>query len=293
MSDTKPFLGPTFPSTVIEPDSKSQPSQPTHLPLLTSVVNQDIYLLGGQYAILAQFAHPSLAKGSFLHSSFATRIPQRLRNTARFLNVAVCGTPDEKKAIFGVIHKYHARVKGDDYTADDPELHKWTAATLLVSIVKVKETFFGPMSQDEMQALLEECEVFGTSLRMESRMWPKTIEEFWRYWDYNIATLEVTDMARSLAQDLLYPKNLPMHMAASLPVARLVTMNWLPDRLAREYHLAPGLGSQAAYVAFVSWVKAVYPFLPEGVRSRRHREYMRDLKAAVEKIKETGHWGTK
>ncbi|KAL3447142.1 hypothetical protein BJX65DRAFT_318253 [Aspergillus insuetus] len=274
--------------------SEKQPLQPSPAPppptALRSVVENDIYLLGGQVAILCQFAHPALAKGSYNHSSFANRIPQRLRNTARFLNVAVCGTEEEKRAIFGVIHKYHARVSGDDYSADDPELHKWTAATLFVSIVLVKETFFGRMEKAEMENLLRESAIFGTSLRMSADMWPQTLEEFWAYWDYNIATLEVTDMARSLAKDLLYPRNLPMSMAWSLPLARVVTVNWLPERLRREYNLHPTLASQAAYLGIVAWTRTVYPFLPEGIRGRRHAMYMEDLKKAVQKIKDTGHW---
>ncbi|BCS17275.1 oxygenase MpaB family protein [Aspergillus puulaauensis] len=257
---------------------------------LHSIIENDIYLLGGQVAILCQFAHPALAKGSFKHSSFAERIPQRLRNTARFLNVAVCGTEEEKRAIFGVIHRYHSRVKGDDYSADDPELHKWTAATLFFSIVLVRETFFGKMEKAEMENMLRESAVFGTSLRMPPEMWFDSVEEFWEYWDYNIATLQVTDMARSLARDLMYPKNLPREMAWTLPVARVLTVNWLPGRLAREYNLQPTLVNQAVYVAFVAWVRAVYPMLPMAWRGRRHLEYMEDLKKAVQRVNETGHW---
>lgn len=257
---------------------------------LNSIVENDIYLLGGQVAILCQFAHPALAKGSFKHSSFADRIPQRLRNTARFLNVAVCGNEEEKRAIFGVIHRYHSRVKGDDYSADDPELHKWTAATLFISIVLVRETFFGKMEKAEMENMLRESAVFGTSLRMPPEMWFDSLEEFWEYWDYNIATLQVTDMARSLAKDLMYPRNLPREMALTLPVARVLTVNWLPERLAREYNLQPTLLNQATYVAFVAWVRAVYPMLPMAWRGRRHVEYMEDLKKAVQRIHETGHW---
>ncbi|KAL4916154.1 hypothetical protein BDW62DRAFT_218889 [Aspergillus aurantiobrunneus] len=257
---------------------------------LRNVVENDIYLLGGQVAILCQFAHPALAKGSYKHSSFADRIPQRLRNTARFLNVAVCGNEEEKRAIFSVIHKYHSRVKGEDYTADDPELHKWTAATLFVSIILVHEAFFGKMEKGEMENFLRESAVFGTSLRMPPEMWPASLEEFWEYWDYNIATLEVTDMARRLAKNLLYPTNLPMGMAWTLPLARTVTVNWLPERLAREYNLQPTLTSQAAYVAFVAWTRAIYPVLPMSLKGRRHQEYMEDLKQAVERIHQTGHW---
>ncbi|KAL4926370.1 oxygenase MpaB family protein [Aspergillus undulatus] len=276
-------------------DKEKEKEPPTYTPLtspltLRTVVENDIYLLGGQVAILCQFAHPALAKGSYRHSSFADRIPQRLRNTARFLNVAVCGNDQEKRAIFGVIHKYHARVRGDDYSADDPELHKWTAATLFVSIVLVREAFFGRMEKGEMQGLLRECAIFGTSLRMPPDMWPRDLDEFWKYWDCNIATLEVTDMARSLARDLLYPRNLPVDMAWTMPVARLVTVNWLPERLAREYNLQPTLASKAAYVGFAAWVRTIYPFVPVSLKGRRHAEYMVDLKKAVERINETGHW---
>lgn len=257
---------------------------------LRNVVENDIYLLGGQVAILCQFAHPALAKGSFKHSSFATRIPQRLRNTARFLNAAVCGTPEEKAAIFSVIHKYHARVKGEDYDANDPELHKWTAATLFFSIILVREAFFGKMSEPEMEALLKESAIFGTSLRMPPEMWPATLAEFWEYWNHNIETLEITDMARKLSRDLLYPINLPLSVAASMPLARIITVNWLPERLAQEYDLHPTPASRVAYQAFVASTRLMYPWLPQSIKQRQHDFYMEDLKKAVQRIKQTGHW---
>lgn len=259
--------------------------------LLHSVVENDIYLLGGQVAILCQFAHPSLAKGSYKHSDFAARIHIRLRNTARFLNAAVCGTPQEKNAIFGVIHRYHSRVKGDGYDADDPELHKWTAATLFVGVVLVHETFFGKLSTEKMDGLLKEAAVFGTSLRMPPEMWPATLDEFWQYWDYNIATLEVTDMARKMSRDLLYPRNLPFSMAMAIPFARLLTLNWLPERLAREYDLRASVVEQFACQGLVLWMRVVYPFVPNYVKQYQHRAYMEDLRKAVEKIEVTGHWG--
>lgn len=258
--------------------------------LIRSLIKDDIYLLGGQVAILCQFAHPALAKGSFKHSSFATRIPQRLRNTARFLNAAVSGTPAEKAAIFSVIHKYHARVKGDDYDANDPELHKWTAATLFFSILIVHEAFFGDLTLDQKETMLRESAVFGTSLRMPPDMWPQSLDEFWAYWDHNIQTLPVTDMARKLCRDLLYPLNLPLAMSASMPLARVVTMNWLPERLAVEYDLRPTLATQVAYQGFVSWTRLMYPFIPQYLRQRQHDMYVEDMKKAVEKIGQTGHW---
>jgi uncharacterized protein (DUF2236 family) len=290
----------TIAATMTSPHEK-KPNPPDYMYppiaepiLLRSIISQDIYLLGALFTILCQFAHPALAKGSYKHSQFAYRFQQRLQKTGCFLNVAVHGTDEEKRAIFGVVHKYHSRVKGDDYSADDPELHKWTAATLFVAIIRVRETFFGKMSRDEMESLFRECAIFGTSLRMPPEMWPKTLDEFWAYWDYNIATLTITDEARSLVHGMLYPPMaLPMSMAWAVPIVRTVTINWLPERLAREYNVQPGLASQAAYVGIVSWVKAVYPMVPAGLKGQLSRGNLEDVRKAVARIKETGHWGSK
>ncbi|EFY86241.1 hypothetical protein MAC_07695 [Metarhizium acridum CQMa 102] len=258
--------------------------------LLRELLVDDIYLLGGQFAILCQFAHPGLAKGSYLHSSFASRIPQRLQNTARFLNAAVYGTPDEKRAVFSVIHGYHTHVKGDGYDANDPELHKWTAATLFVALVVVQDAFFGGFTDRQMELLYRESAVYGTSLRMPPDMWPATLDDFWAYWNRNIETLDVTDMARKLCRDLLYPTKLPLRMRALLPLARVMTVNLLPERLAREYGLVPTTLSWLQYQAVVRTTRLAWPLLPQRVTGAMHAEFMEDLKKAVDRIERTGHW---
>ncbi|KAF9893529.1 hypothetical protein FE257_010841 [Aspergillus nanangensis] len=278
----------TRPPTFLDTPIFDTIAEPT---TLRTFVENDIYLLGGQYAILCQFAQPALAKGSFKHSDFASRIYQRLRNTSRFINAAVFGTHEEKAAIFSVIHKYHARVKGADYDANDPELHRWTAATLFVAIVVVHEAFFGKMSHGEIEALYRESAVFGTSLRMPPEMWPESLDAFWRYWNYNLETLVVTDEARKLCGDLLYPTTgLPVWMRMVAPFARIATVNWLPERLAREYGLQPSLLARGMYWNMVLSTRVLYPWLPRGVTQRQHRMYMEDLQRAVVRVKETGHW---
>jgi len=82
---------------------------------LQKMTTDAIFLLGGQFAIICQFAHPGLAEGSYKHSNFAYRIMNRLQTTARFLNAAVFGTEEEKQAIFSIIHQAHAEVKGENY----------------------------------------------------------------------------------------------------------------------------------------------------------------------------------
>ncbi|KAJ8208400.1 hypothetical protein LV164_004205 [Aspergillus fumigatus] len=258
--------------------------------ILRTLLVEDIYRLGGQFAILCQFAHPALAKGSYNHSNFATRIPNRLQNTARFLNAAVFGTQQDKAAIFSIIHRYHARVRAEDYDANDPELHKWTAATLFVAVVIVHETFFGELPRDKMEALYRESAVFGTSLRMPPEMWPTTLAEFWEYWNHNIETLEVTDMAQKLSRDLLYPVHLPMWMRVLAPLSRLLTIYFLPERLAKEYDLQPTMLSRIQFQATVRVMRIAYPSMPQHLRQTLHRQYMEDLGKAVDRIRKTGHW---
>ncbi|TQV99276.1 hypothetical protein V2A60_004753 [Cordyceps javanica] len=258
--------------------------------LLREVLVDDIFVLGGQFAILCQWAHPGLAIGSYRRSNFKTRVANRLQTTLRFMNAAVYGTREDKETIFSVVHRYHAPVRGEGYDANDPELHKWTAATLFVSLVAVHELVLGKLPRATQEALFRQSAVYGTSLRMPPEMWPESLDAFWAYWDHNIATLKITDEARSLCQDLMYPENLPFELAALLPLARLVTANILPPRLAREYGMEPTLAGRALFSTVTYGMATVYPLLPQSVRQSHHRKNMEDLKRAVKRIKETGHW---
>ena len=249
-----------------------------------------IYLTGGQFAIICQFAHPGLAEGSYKHSNFAYRIMNRLKTTTRFLNAAVFGTPREKEAIFSAIHSAHKDVKGEGYYADDPELHKWTAATLFVSLIIVHETFFGKMPRETQEVLFRESAVYGTSLRMPPDMWPETLDDFWAYWDHSVRTLRVTDWARSLARDLLWPKAMPLWALPNLPVARLLSINWLPERFQREFGFKVTPFKQSMFHFVAGGVAFWYPKLPRALREAPSRYYMKDMKKAVKRLEETGTW---
>ena len=149
-------------------------------------------------AIQEHRTNTSLSSRKQDHSDFGSRVFQRVITTIRYLNTVVYGTPAQATSITRLIHKYHSRVKGsgDDlgpaYYADDPELHRWTAATLYVAFAQVYELIFRPQSKEWHMQLMKECSVFATSLRMPTSMWFDNLEDFWAYWDGNIRTLEVT-----------------------------------------------------------------------------------------------------
>lgn len=279
------------------PNSITKYQKPHIYPTLTppdtlkNYVSDAIYLLGGQYAILCQFAHPSLALGTAAHSNFASRLLNRLQTTARFLNAAVYGTQAEKEAIFSVIHSRHASVKGEDYDADDAELHKWTAATLYMALVVVHEAFFGTLSRELKRRLYRESAVYGTSLRMPGEMWPESLEAFEEYWEANVRDLRVTPEAVGLCRELLWPRRIPVVLVPLGPVARCLTVNWLPERLRVAYGLGNGRASRLAYKGIVGYTKVVYPLVPRALKTLPSRLYMKDMRKAVKRVEETGSWG--
>ncbi|OJJ07465.1 hypothetical protein ASPVEDRAFT_46766 [Aspergillus versicolor CBS 583.65] len=253
--------------------------------ILRTVLQNDIFIFGLPFAILCQFAHPALAKGSYSHSNFSSRLELRLRNTLRFSNAVLFGTQQEKQSIVSVIHRHHSRVKGAGYDADDPELHKWTAATIFMSILNVHEEFIGKLPQSTKETLLQESAIFGSSLRMPPTMWPSTMDEFWKYWNHNISTLQITPEARRLSQHVLYPQNTPLWMSIGAPLMRLVTASWLPDRLAREYSFQPSMMGELMYYHFALSMRVAYPLIPAALSQRQHRFYMNDLKETLKRLR--------
>jgi len=257
---------------------------------LREISKEPIFLLGGQYAILIQFAHPGLAQGSAEHSDFAGRIMNRLKTTARFLSACVYGTPEEKAAIFSVIHRKHSSVKGEGYFADDPELHKWTAATLFMSLLVVHRAIFGEVPLERQEQLFRESAVYATSLRMPTEMWPKTLDDFWVYWNDGIANLPITPWAKSLCRDLMYPRNLPLLLRMNTPLIRLLTAHWLPERLRNEYGFEETPARRRAYGFWIAYIRIVYKSIPKPIRTISHGYYLKDMQDSAKRIQATGTW---
>lgn len=101
--------------------------EPEHIRL---IVREAILLAGGAVAILLQVAEPGVGKGVDNHSNFDYRPMDRLRTTMTYVYCMAFGSREEKKTVTEMVHHAHASVRGDGYSADDPELQLWVAATL-------------------------------------------------------------------------------------------------------------------------------------------------------------------
>src|SRR5258707_11955495 len=117
---------------------------------ITRRVNREnILLLGGGRALLMQLAHPKVAAGVDEHSDFRTHPVRRLRRTILMTMAIVFGDRETALAAAHAVNGAHARVRGDDYHALDPQLLLWVHATLVDSALVTYATFVQPLTERE------------------------------------------------------------------------------------------------------------------------------------------------
>jgi uncharacterized protein (DUF2236 family) len=249
--------------------------QPLYEPVkLRAYLRDIIYFSGSQLAVLLQLSHPDIAEAISKHSSFARHPMARFEITERYINTILYGSPAERVRIISRLHHSHSGVKGAKYSADNPDLQKWVAATLFVSFVTVQESFFGKLPTPVLEGLLKEYAIFATAIGMPASLWPDSLAEFWEFWDSKIANMPVTARAASVARDVLYPKSIPLWLRVVLPIFRIWTTYWLPTRHRLLYCLKDTRTKRCLYSASTICVTWLYPLIPRYIREIRHHSYM-------------------
>lgn len=246
--------------------------------LLARMAPEGILVSGGLRAILLQIAHPGVGAGVAAHSNFSERPLDRLRTTLTYVYAISVGTPQEAEQVSRIVNAVHKRVRGHGYSADDPELQLWVAATLYDTGSMVYERIFGPLPEDEAEEAYQQHALLATSLRVPRDMWPADRAAFADYWQKTVDTIEVTEDALRVAADLLYPRNVPVAMRAGMPLMRFLTTAWLPPRLRTAYGLEWGAGRQRAYERLMDLAALTYPRTPRIIRHAPAAYYLRDMR---------------
>ncbi|KAF1817338.1 hypothetical protein P152DRAFT_387156 [Eremomyces bilateralis CBS 781.70] len=255
---------------------------------IKKIVREAILLSGGGVAVLLQMAHPSVAAGVNNHSNFAYRPVDRLRTTMTYVYCMTFGTPAEKEAIINLVHKAHTVVKGKDggrdYSADDPDLQLWVAATLYATAINLYTKIFGSLPEKEHDKIYTQYAILATSLRVPQKLWPANRAAFWRYWDEQIAKAEINDHARAVAQDVLWNKVAPLWVRAPLPLLRVFTTYMLPPTLREEFGFKDTKSRRAFYNLMVGTLKVTYPLTPKFIRTYPKKYYMNDMRKRLTKM---------
>ncbi|KAI0531682.1 hypothetical protein GGR58DRAFT_492787 [Xylaria digitata] len=276
----------------MEPDaprraiSKEEFLSPTFTPrYMNRIIQEGILLVAGAAAILLQLAEPGVGAGVNEHSDFAYRVLDRLRTTMTFVYTITYGTPEEKKTIIRMITIVHSRVsgmltegrdKGKPYSALDPALQLWVAATLYATAISVYERIWGAIiDEEEHDNIYFEYSILACSLQVPVDMWPSSRQAFWDYFHHKIATLEVTQHARDACGEIMYLRHAPVYLRIFMPGIRVCTSAFLPERIRQEY----GLSAHPRMYKLLEWlIKGIYRPLPVKVRSYPVTFYMRDMR---------------
>ncbi|KAH7037190.1 uncharacterized protein B0I36DRAFT_402697 [Microdochium trichocladiopsis] len=260
---------------------------PKYIKLLTQ---ESILLGGGAAAILLQVAEAGVGAGVNEHSNFAYRAIDRLRTTMTYVYCMAYGTSQERATIVDMVTRVHESVNGTlnegrdtgkSYSALDPHLQLWVAATLYWTAMEIYQSIFGEIKDPKLhENIYKDYSILACSLQVPPELWPPTRDAFYTYWDEKVANLEITQHARDIARDLLYDIKIPFYLKVLMPLVRVVTAEVLPTRIREGYGLKR---SPKTYKSCEFGVKATYRPIPKSIRSMPVKYYMWDMRRRLRK----------
>jgi uncharacterized protein (DUF2236 family) len=224
-------------------------------------------LLGSGSAVMYQLAVWGVGKGVAEHSTTMQRPVDRLRTTLTYVYVMGLGTDEERAKVARMVNKAHVPIQGEGYSAFDPELQLWVAATLAEVGREMYERIFGPLDEATLEHLYREGWVYGTALQVKPEMWPPTRAEFDAYWERMQGEFRSDPQIRRYARALLSTKDAKWFVKPITPLISLVTRGNLSPQARAALALPWSEKEQRRYDALWRVVRTVYPRVPVWLRA--------------------------
>jgi uncharacterized protein (DUF2236 family) len=235
-------------------------------------------MLGSGSAVMYQLAVWGVGKGVAEHSTTMQRPVDRLRTTLTYVYVMGLGTDEEREQVARMVNKAHVPVRGEGYSAFDPDLQLWVAATLAEVAREMYERIFGPLDQATLEHLYREGWVYGTALQVKPEMWPPTRAEFDVYWDRMQDEFRSDPQVQRYARALLSTKDAKWFVKPLTPLISLVTRGNLSPAARDVLGLSWSDREQRHYERFWRVVRVVYPRIPRSVRALPARVAMLEFR---------------
>jgi uncharacterized protein (DUF2236 family) len=246
---------------------------------LADFVGEQMLMLGAGSTVMYQLAMKGVGLGVAEHSTTLQRPVDRLRTTLTYVFVMSLGTEEEKKAVARMVNTMHAGVRSPGrYSAFDPELQLWVAATLARNGEWLFEKVFEPMDEATKERVYRESWVFGTALQVTPEMWPQTRAEFDVYWEESLTRLEPDPSVQEYARQLLDTRSAPLLMRVALPLQSLMTRGNLDPRTREILALPWSRRDQRLYDAFWTVFVPAYKLVPRSLRHAHARLILRDMR---------------
>jgi uncharacterized protein (DUF2236 family) len=253
---------------------------------LADFVGEQMLMLGAGSTVMYQLAMRGVGLGVAEHSTTLRRPVDRLRTTLTYVFVMSLGSEEEKKAVARMVNKMHAGVRSPGrYSAYDPELQLWVAATLAKNGEWLFEKVFAPMDEATKERVYHESWIFGTALQVTPEMWPQTRAEFETYWEEMLPKLEPDPIVQDYARRLLSYEGAPLLVKLALPLQSLMTRGNLDPRTREILDLPWSRLDQRLYDVFWTVFPPIYRLVPRPLRQAHARLVLRDMRRRMRKGK--------
>ena len=226
-------------------------------------------LFGAGRALLLQLAHPHVAAGVDEHSDFQHNPFKRLQGTLEAVYAMVFGSAELAAGVGRRIQWVHGFVTGPAYEANDPANLLWVHATLLDSALCAYERLVAPLSEADRETYYQEMTVVAERFGCPRDAQPENYRAFEAYWQEQVRTIEVTDVGRRLARDIVAPRlpfRLHIPLAPALAVQRLVAVGTLPAPTRERFGFEWDGRRQSRLDHVVSFVRRTSRLMPRSVR---------------------------
>jgi len=209
--------------------------------VISRVNEEPAIMFGAGRALLLQLAHPHVAAGVDEHSDFQHNPFKRLRGTLEAMYTMVYGPAELADGVGRRVQWIHSFVKSPAYEASDPVNLLWVHATLLDSALGCFERLVRPLSADEVETYYEQMTVVAERFGCPRTEQPADYQAFRAYWDEQVNTIEVTDVGRRLARDVIdptLPLKLHLPLKPLLAMQRTVAVGTLPEPIRTGFGFA-------------------------------------------------------
>jgi uncharacterized protein (DUF2236 family) len=236
------------------------------------IAAESVLIAAGGRAILLQLANAGEGRGVAEHSDFASRPLDRLVRTLQYVYTVVYGDPDQVEAAVRSVSLAHGPVRsapdadGPAYSAFDPRLQLWVAATLYDSATDMHERVYGPLDDASAEQIYLDYAVLGTALQVPPALWPADRVAFREYFSRELDALGTDPTTKRVAHALLHPTVAPFWLKAAMPLARLVTSGLLPPPIRDAFDLPWSPARRRAFNGVMAAVRVIYPRLPRALR---------------------------
>lgn len=253
---------------------------------MADFVGEQMLMLGAGSTVMYQLAMKGVGLGVAEHSTTLERPFDRLRTTLTYVYVMSLGTEREKQAVARMVNKMHAGIRSPGrYSAYDPDLQLWVAATLARNGEWLYEKVFGPMDEATKERCYRDSWIFGTALQVKPEMWPQTRAEFDAYWEESLQRLEPDPIVQRYANQLLDTRGAPLAMRLALPLQSLMTRGNLDPRTREILGLSWSAREQRVYDAFWKVFVPVYKLVPRPLRQAHAHLILRDMRRRMRRGK--------